>query len=61
MHNYDILIDNDMKYIEEAKLAGVIPILYGNNPSYDGYKSEKWEDIPLMIDEIITKKKAKKF
>lgn len=43
-HHYDILIDNDMKYIEEALSVGVIPILYGNNPNYKGYQTESWEE-----------------
>ena len=59
-HHYDILIDNDMKYIEEAKSVGVTPILYGNNPSYTGYQTENWEEIPSMIQEIITNKTESK-
>ena len=58
-HHYDILIDNDMKYIEEALSVGVIPILYGNNPNYKGYQTESWEEIPIIIQEIITRKKVK--
>ena len=51
-HNYNILIDNDMKYIEEAESVGVTPILYGNNSNYKGYQTENWEDIPAIIQEI---------
>ena len=51
-HNYNILIDNDMKYIEEAESVGVTPILYGNNSNYKGYQTENWEDIPTIIQEI---------
>ena len=58
-HNYDILIDNDMKYIEEAESVGVIPIMYGSNPNYDGYQTERWEEIPTLIQEIINKKSKK--
>ena len=54
-HDYDILIDNDMKYIKEAESVGVIPILYGSNPNYDGFQTENWEEIPTLIQEIINK------
>ena len=55
-HNYDILIDNDMKYINEAESVGVIPILYGNNPNYNGYQTENWKEIHVLIEEIKNKK-----
>lgn len=53
---YDILIDNDMKHIEEAELVGVIPILYGPyNISYKGYQTSDWNEIPKIIENIIKK------
>ena len=55
-HNYDILIDNDIRNIKDAEAVGVIPILYGNNPNYDGYQTENLEDISILIQEIINKK-----
>lgn len=55
-HEYDILIDNDMKYISEAESVGVIPILYGRNPNYNGYQTEDWSEIPSLIDKIIIEK-----
>ena len=55
-HNYDILIDNDMRYIEEAESVGVTPILYGRNPEYDGYQSNNWDEILLIIQKIISNK-----
>lgn len=59
-HNYDILIDNDLKYISEAESAGVISILSGNNPNYNGYKTENWKEIPTLIQNIINKNFNKK-
>lgn len=54
-HKYDILIDNDMKYIEQANSIGVIPILYNNNSDYKGYKTDDWNEIPNLVEEIIKK------
>ena len=57
-HDYDILIDNDMKYIEEAESVGVIPILYGSyNPNYTGYQTSNWSEIPTIIEGILIEKK----
>ena len=58
-HKYDILIDNEMKHIIEAESVGVIPILYGNNPDYNGYQTDKWEEIPLLIQNIVNEKLKK--
>ena len=55
-HNYDILIDNDMKYIKEAESVGVIPILYGNDTNYNGLQIDDWKDMPILVDKIIKKK-----
>lgn len=53
-HGYNILVDNDMKYIEEAELVGVIPILYGPyNPNYPGYQTSNWKEIPNIIENIM--------
>ena len=54
-HKYDILIDNEMRHIIDAESVGVTPILYGNNPDYDGYQTDNWEEIPIIIQEIINK------
>ena len=54
-HNYSILIDNDMEHIIGAESVGIIPILYGNNPDYNGYQTDNWEEIPTLIQEIIKK------
>ena len=55
-HNYDILVDNDMKYINEAQSVGVIPILYGVDSNYKGYQSNDWNEIYSIIEEIIDTK-----
>lgn len=55
-HGYNILIDNDMKYILEAESVGVIPILYGNNSDYKGYQTDDWNQIPKLIDKILEKR-----
>ena len=57
-HGYNILIDNDMKYIEEAELVGVIPILYGPyNSNYVGYQTSNWSEIPEIVEKIINENK----
>ena len=55
-HNYDILIDNDMKYIKEAQSVGVIPILYGEDSSYDGLQTKDWKEIPILVKKCIKKR-----
>ena len=54
-HKYDILIDNDLRHIKEAESVGVIPILYGKDKSYSGYQTDDWNEIPLLISNIIEK------
>jgi len=58
-HKYDILIDNDLRYIKEAETVGVIPILFGKDENYDGYQTDDWDEIPLLINEIISKQNLK--
>lgn len=52
-HNYNILIDNDMKYIKEALSVGVIPILYGDDTNYDGLQTDDWKDIPILVKKCV--------
>ena len=56
-HKYDILIDNDMRYVKEAREVGVIPILFGRDANYKGYQTDNWDEIPLLVSEIIDAKK----
>lgn len=58
-HKYDILIDNDLRYIKEAESVGVIPILFGKDESYEGYQTDNWDEIPSLINEIISKQRIK--
>lgn len=55
-HNYNILIDNNIKYIEEANSIGMQTILYGKyNPDYQGVQTNNWNDIPKIIDDMLKK------
>ena len=56
-YNYDILIDYDIKSIKEVESVGIIPILYGKDNNYNGYQTNNWEDIPLLVNKILKKKK----
>ncbi len=58
-HKYDILVDNDLRHIKEAESVGVIPILFGKDESYDGYQTDNWDEIPLLISDIIDKQNLK--
>ncbi|MDD3453348.1 MAG: hypothetical protein PHN42_03615 [Bacilli bacterium] len=56
-HNYDILIDNDIKNVEQANYVGVSGILYGEyNPNYLGYQTNDWEEMPFLVQKIINNK-----
>lgn len=59
-HKYDILIDNDLKYIKEAESVGVVPILFGNDTNYNGYQTDNWENMPILVDKIVKEKRIKK-
>lgn len=53
-HNFDILIDNELKNVKEAELVGIKPILFGpHNPEYSGYQTDNWKDIPSIIEQIL--------
>lgn len=53
-HNYDLLIDNDLKHIEQANKAGIDTILFGPfNPNYSGYQTSNWDEIHSIVEEII--------
>lgn len=56
-HNYDLLIDNDLRHIEEANLAGINTILFGPfNPDYSGYQASNWSEVELIIEKIFNRK-----
>lgn len=59
-HDYDILIDNELRHVNSAKLVGVDSILFGYDSGYSGYQTEDWREIPLLVDEIIKKRNVQK-
>ncbi len=53
-HNYDILIDNELRHITSANENGIKAILYGPyDQSYDGVQTDDWSKIPELIEQII--------
>lgn len=55
-HQYDILIDNELRHIEAANKKGIATILYGTfNPDYDGIQTDDWSKIPFLVKQIIQK------
>lgn len=61
-HNYDLLIDNDLRHIEEANSSGIGTILFGPfNPNYFGYQTANWNEVPSIIEKILEDKKRKHF
>lgn len=59
-HNYNLLIDNDLRHIEGANNAGLDTILFGPfNTHYSGYQTDNWNEIPSIIEKILEDKKRK--
>lgn len=57
-HQYDILIDNELRHIEAANQSGISTILFGPlNPNYNGIQTNDWSKIPLLIKQISKDKK----
>lgn len=60
-HDYTLLIDNDLRHVEEANAAGINTILFGPfNPNYSGYQTDDWNKIPGIIDKIFGSLKVNK-
>ena len=56
-HNYDILIDNEKRNIDEAKKLGIKTILFNDmNEKYGGLCTNDWNLVPNLIEQIINKK-----
>lgn len=56
-HNYDLLIDNDLRHIEEANSVGIDTILFGPfNQNYSGYQTSNWNEVELIIEKIFDEK-----
>lgn len=52
-HQYDVLIDNELRHIEAANQNGISTILYGPyNPDYDGLQTDDWTKIPSLVKQI---------
>lgn len=53
-HNYDILIDNELRHINAANEKGISTILYGPyNENYHGLQTDNWLEIPQLIEQIL--------
>lgn len=58
-HQYNILIDNELRHVEAANEKGIATILYGPfNPNYSGIQTDNWSKVPLLVEQI-TKGKNK--
>ena len=60
-HNYDILIDNELRHILAAQGRCISTILFGPfDPNYEGIQTDDWVKIPVLIMQIIEEKTKKK-
>ena len=51
--NYDLLIDNDLKNIKQAKNIGIDTILFGEeSPNYLGNQVSNWNEVLSIIEQI---------
>ena len=52
-HDYDILIDNELRHIESANVLGLATILFGPyNKDYSGIQTSRWSEIPNLIKQL---------
>lgn len=51
-HNFDLLIDDNIKQIESAKSHGLQAILFNKNDSYNGLQTNTWKELYNMIKEL---------
>ncbi len=59
-HNYDLLIDNELRHIEDANRVGIDTILYGPfNPNYSGLQTPNWSEVESIIQKKIEERKSK--
>ena len=40
-------------------IEGAIQVLFGKDEKYDGYQTDNWDEIPSLINEIISNQKLK--
>lgn len=58
-HKYDILIDNDIRHIEQANEEGIITILFGPyNGNYSGIQTNNWSEIPVLVENALSSRKS---
>ncbi len=48
-HNFDLLIDDDIKHILSAQKHGLKAILFNNNSTYAGTQTTTWEELYDII------------
>lgn len=59
-HNYNLLIDNEIRHIKEADSLGIETILFGiDNANYSGYKVANWQEMKPLLEMILKKRKKK--
>lgn len=59
-HDYDLLIDNELRHVVAAEQKGIATILFGPfDPYYEGIQTDDWTQIPTLVMQII-KEKTKK-
>ncbi len=51
-HNFDLLIDDNIKQIESAKAHGLQAILFNKNESYNGLQTTTWKELYNIIKEL---------
>ena len=51
-HNFDLLIDDNLKQIENANTNGIKTILFNYNPQYKGLQTTSWKKIYNIIKEL---------
>ena len=51
-HNFDLLIDDNIKQIESAKNQGLQAILFNENKSYQGLQTTTWKELYNIIKKL---------
>lgn len=60
-HGYDLLIDNELRHIEQANDAGIATILFGPfNPNYKGLQTSDWNEVESIVEKIFDEKEQRK-
>lgn len=51
-HNFDLLIDDNIKQIKSAQNNGLKGILFNEIPNYEGLQTNNWKDLYNIIKEL---------